>query len=186
MMQTAIEMNMNPPEATSIIADFGSKGYLRPLSLLDTAPTIASDGVLTLEEEIQKHNEDVSPTPKQTVISSFEILKKELKYVVKNCLVKNWDKEGAIPISIESINYALEFISLLPNTVSYPELVPEPSGDLAMVWWKNNYHITLGIDKDGNAAYGATTPNDGKQFGDFAFSYEIPKEFVQLLAEMES
>ncbi|MFH1653873.1 MAG: hypothetical protein ABIE74_07430 [Pseudomonadota bacterium] len=128
----------------------------------------------------------IDETPKQTAISASENFDEELKYIINNCLVANWDNEGAASISEKSIKYAIDFIGLLPNTISLPELVPEPSGELAMVWWKNGFHLALGIDNDSNAAYGATTPSKGKIFGDFKFKYEIPLELIQLLEKIES
>ena len=110
-------------------------------------------------------------------------LVRELKEILKDCSTEGWDGYDAKPIDLVSVRWASNFISLLPEYVSYPELVPETNGELAMVWEKNGYHIVFGINSSGLISYGGVSPN-GRIYGDATItenSSKISDEIIELL-----
>ena len=112
-------------------------------------------------------------------------LDRELRTIFENCSETNWDNYGAKSINSESVKLAIQFIDHLPDTISYPELVPEPTGELGLVWKKRGFHIVVGIDDNGVIAYGGKSPS-GRVYGDAKFNGEkIPDELLELLELVE-
>jgi hypothetical protein len=101
-----------------------------------------------------------------------------------SCLVSDWDGYGAHAIRERSIRYAKRFLAMLPKDISRPDLVPEPTGDLTMVWRKNGYHLIVGISDTGRAIWGGTTPQ-GHVHDDAAFHSRVPKTLLSLLYKIE-
>lgn len=97
-----------------------------------------------------------------------------------NRLGPDWDGYGANPMNEKSAEYACEFLNKLPPNILHPELVPEPTGDLTMVWRLNDYHLVVGIDSDRVIAWGGTTP-ESSAHGSAKFGEEIPEELINLL-----
>jgi len=62
----------------------------------------------------------------------------------------DWDGHGANPINAESLMRVRQFVMEMPDDVEKPELVPEPDGDVALVWTKDGRHICIvGIEPTG-------------------------------------
>lgn len=107
-------------------------------------------------------------------------LKRELVDIQQECSVEDWDGYDAKPIDRTSVEHVCQFLEQLPAIVSYPELSPEPTGDLTMVWRKNNYHLIVGINAAKHIAWGGTSPS-GHVYGDAKYDSEIPEELTDLL-----
>lgn len=110
-------------------------------------------------------------------------LKRELLEIINECSEADWDGYDAHPIDQVSVRYAVQFIGLLPNHISYPELLPEPSGNLAMTWKNKNYHFMLGIDSNGHISYGGTH-SKGKIYGTSKIKHTdnaIDEELIEVL-----
>ena len=110
-------------------------------------------------------------------------LQRELKEILKECSENDWDGYGANPIDLESVKWVSKFIGLLPDYISYPELSPEPTGELTMVWNKNGFHMIVGINSQGILTYGGTS-SSGRIYGDSKFNDEslsIPNGLIEIL-----
>ena len=59
---------------------------------------------------------------------------RELRTVVTECCVDNWDGEGAAAISLETYKEAFNFLHLLPVSLKTPEVVAEPNGSIGFEW----------------------------------------------------
>ena len=55
----------------------------------------------------------------------------------------DWDGYGANAVNAESFWRAKSFVENLPNDVEKPELVPEPDGDVVLVWTKDGRHVCI-------------------------------------------
>jgi len=55
----------------------------------------------------------------------------------------DWDGYGANAVNAESFLRAKQFVMNLPDDVEKPELVPEPDGDVVMVWTKDGRHLCI-------------------------------------------
>lgn len=113
-----------------------------------------------------------------------ERLRRELENIRQECFTPDWDGYGAKPVNETSIQYVLRFLNNLSSGISYPELAPEPTGDLTMVWRKKGYHLIVGIDVSGQIAWGGTSPK-GHVYGDATFDEEIPEVLIDLLYAIE-
>ncbi len=56
---------------------------------------------------------------------------------------ENWDGEGANAITKDAYLEALEFLRLLPTTLTAPGIVAEPTGEIAMEWYKDTTHVFI-------------------------------------------
>jgi hypothetical protein len=61
--------------------------------------------------------------------------------VYKECLVVDWDGYGAAAISADAYEEAKKIIILLPSTIRMPEIVAEPSGEIALEWRRGRGQI---------------------------------------------
>lgn len=110
-------------------------------------------------------------------------LKRELESILSECSENDWDGYGALPIDLKSVRWASKFIAHLPDYISYPELSPEPTGELTMLWDKRGYYIIIGINSEGHISYGGTSPT-GHIYGDSQLNDDatkIPVEITELL-----
>jgi hypothetical protein len=114
-------------------------------------------------------------------------LKRELADILQECSIADWDGYGSKPINRTSVDNIVDFLKKLqklPDNVSCPELAPEPTGDLTMVWRKKGYHLIVGIDAAKQIAWGGTSPK-GHVYGDAKFDSDIPEELIDLLYSVE-
>jgi hypothetical protein len=66
----------------------------------------------------------------------------------------DWDGYGAIALSENVIQETLKFIHLLPLDTAIPDVIPEPSGNIGLLWRKSGYYqVVLSISRDGFVSY---------------------------------
>ncbi|MBE8233529.1 MAG: hypothetical protein HAW67_07300 [Endozoicomonadaceae bacterium] len=130
-----------------------------------------------MRENMVEANDLVKPI---TMLSDKDRLQLEIKSIMQECSSDGWDGYDAKPIDIDSIQNVVEFIKKLPHHISYPEPLPEPNGDLTMVWRQHGYHLVIGIDNERKIAWGGTSP-EGHIYGDVVFKNDIPEEIISLL-----
>jgi hypothetical protein len=111
-------------------------------------------------------------------------LERELADILQECSIQDWDGYDAKAIDRISVQHVCQFLEQLPADISYPELAPEPTGDLTMVWRKKGYHLIVGINASRQIAWGGTSPK-GHVYGDAKFDSEIPRELLDLLYSVE-
>jgi hypothetical protein len=84
----------------------------------------------------------------------------------------DWDGYGANAVNAESFLRAKSFVMKLPNDVEKPELVPEPDGDVVMVWTKDGRHVCIvGIEPTGRLII--AVPGDGQMCWPISTKYEL-------------
>ena len=59
-----------------------------------------------------------------------------LNDLYQECCEANWDAYGARPITEDAYDEAFIFLLLLPSQIPLPEFVPEPSGAIALEWFR--------------------------------------------------
>ena len=72
-------------------------------------------------------------------------LYKKLFEIFLECLEKDWDGYHANPTDPKSFASTIIFLEDFPSDLPLPDLVPEPNGDLAMVWKGNGYTLNAGV-----------------------------------------
>lgn len=104
----------------------------------------------------------------------------EIIEIQEECADTNWDGDGALPISQKSINYARKFFKALPLSIDVPEPVPEPNGELALVWRQNGYHIAVSISEKAELAFGGRVKS-GSIAGTEKFDGTIPEHLKNII-----
>src|SRR5690606_5941498 len=95
-------------------------------------------------------------------------------------LETNWDGEGALAPSPESLKQAVSFVRLLSD-IPLPEPMLLSSGRAALYWNENNLYADLEFLEDGRIAYFIKNNGD-KHKGVLAFnSEEMPAVFPALI-----
>jgi hypothetical protein len=61
--------------------------------------------------------------------------------VYKECSKADWDGYGATAITTDTYEEAKRIIKLLPSSISMPEIVPEPSGEIGLEWRRGKRQI---------------------------------------------
>lgn len=72
-----------------------------------------------------------------------------LEEIFKECSKENWDGYDAKPISFGAYVEAEKLINCLPMTLPMPEIVPEPTGEIALEWYKDKQFVFV-ISVSGN------------------------------------
>jgi hypothetical protein len=93
----------------------------------------------------------------------------DLEEVKKSCSMENWDGYGALPLNKTSVFLAERFIKSRPSDLPYPELCPEPDGDLGMDWTINQHQLALSIDEKGLLSYAYIHPHNGRSRGSMKY-----------------
>lgn len=84
----------------------------------------------------------------------------------------DWDGYEANPVNAESLMRVRHFVMELPDDVEKPELVPEPDGDVVMVWTKDGHHVCIvGIEPTGKLII--AVPGDGQMCWPISTKYEL-------------
>ncbi len=147
----------------------------KPTKIQNPTPTITNhlNSIIAKIEEQQAKT--LVATPQRIKIE------RDISAILSKCSVPDWDGYGAEPVDLHSIEYAKKFMDKLPPHISYPELTANPDGDLDMVWIKNGYSLVVAIDKDGQIAWGGTTPDGGGVHGDAQYKHCIPRALTNIL-----
>jgi hypothetical protein len=84
----------------------------------------------------------------------------------------DWDGHGANPVNAESFLRAKSFVMKLPDDVEKPEVVPEPDGEVVMVWTKDGRHVCIvGIEPTGKLII--AVPGDRQMYWPISTKYEL-------------
>jgi hypothetical protein len=73
----------------------------------------------------------------------YQLAEESLFEVYKEHSEENWDGEDARPVTRDAYLEAREFLKLLPTIFPTPSIVPEPTGEIAMEWYKDNGRVFL-------------------------------------------
>lgn len=92
-----------------------------------------------------------------------------------------WDGYDASPISKDSTLVAKNFLQNLPDWVIPPEVVPEPTGDIAFEW--NKRDIVFSISFRHNKLIHAGILGTEKNHGETSFIDEISPTILQILSK---
>jgi hypothetical protein len=92
-----------------------------------------------------------------------------------------WDGYDAHPISIDSTLAARNFLQSLPDWVMPPDVVPEPTGDIAFEWSKND--VDFSISFRSNKLIYAGILGTEKSHGEIKLLNEISPTILQILSQ---
>jgi hypothetical protein len=119
-----------------------------------------------------------------TIGRSLEEAVEALVEVYKECSEANWDGYGASPASKDSIFESLKFMNLMPSFFPMPQIVPEPSGEIGLEWYKGKRLIfVISFSGKGMITY-AGIFGSNKIHGTEYFGYVIPKIIIENLRRL--
>lgn len=112
--------------------------------------------------------------------SQLDLSLTAIKEVFKDCSEPNWDGYNAIPISYEAYCEAGKLLTLLPLSFPMPEIVPEPTGEIGLEWYKGKQFVFV-ISVGGNniITYAGIFGEGNKTHGTEVFTESIPPTILR-------
>ena len=103
---------------------------------------------------------------------------------LKDCIEDGWNGYDAKAIDERSLQLAIKFFYMLPETVNIPEIVPEPNGEVGLEWEHNEKTFALSIDADGIINYSGIYDEDQSIYGTDRLEEYIPDIILNLIFQV--
>ncbi|MFO7555680.1 MAG: hypothetical protein R6W88_10795 [Desulfobacterales bacterium] len=104
----------------------------------------------------------------------------KLSQVYQECAEENWDGYDARQISIETYLEAIKLIRLLPSHIKEPEIIPEPTGDIALEWYLGkNFIFVISVGGNNVITYAGLFGGTSKTHGTEFFGNKLPKTIIE-------
>jgi len=111
----------------------------------------------------------------------YEITTNSLYESFKEAEKADWDGYGAEAIQRLTLENALQFINAMPSTLSPPEVIPEPDGEIGFEWFFSPHlQFSVSIGPTRKISY-AGLFGTHKIHGEDYFEDEFPEFLVQIL-----
>jgi hypothetical protein len=79
---------------------------------------------------------------------------------------QGWDGYDAQPIDRKACHEAMRFVRLLPFNIDLPEVLPEPTGAIALEWYKKRDHVFVAsLSGNGIIEYAGLFGSGNKSYG---------------------
>lgn len=136
------------------------------------------DKKLSGNNEINEDRFEVQIKSKVVDKNKRSLLNK-LFQVYQECSEENWDGYDAQLISKETYLEAEKLIRLLPSHIKEPEIVPEPTGEIAFEWYQGK-HFAFVVSVGGNdlITYAGLFGSRSKIHGTEYFGVKLPTNIV--------
>jgi hypothetical protein len=95
----------------------------------------------------------------------------------------SWDCYDAEPISSDAIARTLRLIYLLPESISPPELVPSPEGEISLEWNDVHKRIVSVTPRPNLILWAAMTSDQHSQYGKAPISDGWPNALLDVLSQ---
>jgi len=120
-------------------------GWNMPAALYD--PTVSAGGS---DAKLRRALSDARRYVHQAASSAQSLALTSLWRVMQECSRPGWDGYGAGAISVRVALRAEAFINALPSSLTSPEIVPEPDGELAIDWdFGRSLQLSISIGESG-------------------------------------
>jgi hypothetical protein len=118
-------------------------------------------------------------------IRQIDRFEQEINEIVQKYSEADWDGYGAFPICIGSVQYARQFLKLIASQgFKNPDLVPEPTGDLGMLWSNETCDLAISIDEKGVLSWATFMPSGGDHDSEI-FKGRISSKIENLFWQMD-
>jgi hypothetical protein len=112
-----------------------------------------------------------------------ETLQDELDEIVQDCSKAGWDGYDAEPVSSESAAVAQQLIDALPEHIEVPNVVPDPSGEIALEWRSGDQkHFSVSASET-TLVYAGIFGGFSKKYGEERFFGTIPAPILDILSD---
>jgi hypothetical protein len=90
---------------------------------------------------------------------------------------------GAVPVDYATATAALQFASSLPRSLPYPEVAPDPDGDISFDWLgPSGKMFSVSVSNTGRVAYAGRFGEKSKIHGIDQLSASCPQEILRGIA----
>ena len=111
---------------------------------------VGSNGIGEEFRIITRMLEEIIDEDRQSATKGrYQGLHESLFETYEECLAVNWDGYNAKPIALDAYLEARSLIASFPLSLPLPEVVPEPTGEIAFEWYKDKHHVFV-ISVSGN------------------------------------
>lgn len=159
---------------------------MKPISLA----TVTNAAILNLDiifpSEIPTQPDDCSDEeplrlrPETENLENDKIqLYSEVFRVYHECSERDWDSYDGIPISDKTFLEATEIIRLLPQYLPLPEVMPEPTGEIAFEWYKGRKNVfVISVGGRQRISYAGLFGSHSQTHGVEYFSDRFPRSVI--------
>lgn len=161
------------------------EAIIKPFSLatVGNMAILNPDVVLPFNTAIQPDDysdeEPLSFRPDVTFEDDKIRLYSEVYRAYRECSEQDWDGYEGIAISDETFLEAIEIIRLLPEDLALPEVMPEPTGEIAFEWYKNRKHVfVISVAGKKRLSYAGLFGTRSETHGFESFSDRFPQSLV--------
>jgi len=132
-----------------------------------------SQDAVMLRKRLQKFFDDISET--SVTLGILRRKAKSLMEISKECSLNNWDGYGALAVNQATVFQAHRFLRALPTVVPAPDIMAEPSGEVAFEWYLGpRWVLAISIDNRGELTY-AGLFGSNEVHGTEYFEDELPE-----------
>jgi len=149
-------------------------------------PYSYSTGASDASKNLQRLYEDAVTSLRKSVTWDYlSSVRAALKETYQECSEEGWDGYGALPITQETYDEAVRFLSALPSWLPAPEIVPEPDGDIGFEWsFGNNRVLAASVDGTNRITYAGLLGTGNKAHGTEVFDGSIPQTLVEHISRI--
>lgn len=110
-------------------------------------PTVNASGA---DAQLRKQLADAKRERRQAASSAQSLAVTALARVLEECAKPRWDGYDAQPVSAKAASRALSFLDALPSSLTSPDIVPEPDGEIAIDWdFGPSLQLSISIGESG-------------------------------------
>ena len=170
-------VNTKTPFIGNKFANYKSIGSDAYSENADIFMKVEATGAIVIFSEISENINNFQEHLKTSItLNREENILQQLQVIINENNEEGWDGYDACPITNESAQNTYEFLNCLPFSLPFPELLPEPSGEIGMLWEINGNKLAISIDKN-NKIFFAGIHSDGTEiYGKVPFNRRLPKE----------
>ncbi len=108
-----------------------------------------------------------------------------LHQILQDCSKVNWDGYNASPISERAFFEANKLLELLPSDVPTPEIVPEPTGDIGLEWYRGKqFAFVISVSGRNLITYAGTFGAGNETHGTENFTESRPLTIIKNLRRL--
>lgn len=116
-----------------------------------------------------------------------EPLYQDLYRIYRECSESDWDNYGANPINEQTFSEAMMLLDKLPSELPLPEVMPEPTGNIAFEWYKGKKYVyVISVGGKSTIEYAGLFGRHSKTYGAEYFSGELPELIVSNISRLFS
>lgn len=108
-------------------------------------------------------------------------LLEDLRELLDECSLPNWDGYGARPLHPDAVNVGSQLIRALPVGTAKPTISADPDGQVSIEWYSSpSRSVSISIAADGVLHYSALM-GTASQYGSEVFLGALPKPIAELI-----